>query len=155
MGTKNYPNIIRFRTKSFDDRTGDYAKNKSYEMIELSHKLNKYWNVVENLEDIFLLGVTHWQGIIRREFVLDSGLEFNNLRCCNDRSFFITSILKLDEVYVSDVMGVNHRVNNSSSLVGIRAKNFNCHYKSVLIIKNFCEKILLNLHLFQKFCYTK
>ena len=137
---KQYPNIVRFRAQAFDDSTGEYVEKKYYEMTNIESKLNSYLDVNNDLESIFMLSVTPWQGIIKRDFVFKNELMFNNLRCCNDRSFFITSVLKSQEIFVSDILGVNHRVNNSSSLVGIRSKNFDCHCKSLEIIVDFCQK---------------
>ena len=97
---KQYPNIVRFRAQAFDDSTGEYVEKKYYEMTNIESKLNSYLDVNNDLESIFMLSVTPWQGIIKRDFVLKNELMFNNLRCCNDRSFFITSVLKSQEIFI-------------------------------------------------------
>ena len=138
----NYPNLVRFKTVAFDAGNKDYIENAYYELKHFEQKglLNTYLNIENNLKDSAFISVAPWAGIIKRSFVLQKDLKFNDLKCCNDRSFFRQSILLAQNIFISDICVVNHRVNNKASLIGLRDKNFNCMFKSTNLIVNFLEK---------------
>ena len=142
---QNFCNIIRCKATAFDDATGNYIHNEWYERDNLPADLNNVFiNPLRQIEIIGKLSVVPWMGIIRRSFVTENKLTFNASQCCNDRSFFITSCLKAKNIYLSDIYIIKHRINNTSSLVGTRDKYFDSHFKSINIIKDFCEKNHIN-----------
>lgn len=144
----NYPDIIRFKSEKFDNDSNAFVKN-CCESEFLSEPFKQLF-VENNLDEIFKLNVTPWSGLIRKDYVEHNKLEFNHLRCCNDRSFFINSILCGGSLFVSDLMIVKHRVNNPTSLVGIRAKNFDCHLKSVRLVDEFVKSHNINDYISKK-----
>lgn len=146
----DFCNIIRGRAVAFDDATGKYVYNKQYENANMSFSTYNTWlNVLSSPANAIKLSVVPWMGIVRRDFVLENGLRFNNQRCCNDRSFFISSIVAAGKIFLSSLVLVKHRVNNSTSLRGIRGKFFDCHFKSIqttydFLCKRHVKKEVLN-----------
>ncbi|WP_049960330.1 glycosyltransferase [Pseudobutyrivibrio sp. LB2011] len=86
-----------------------------------------------------------WSGIYRRDFLINNNIVFNDLKCVNDRSFYVSVLINAERVSLSDAVVVNHQMGRDTSLVGIRANNFDCVYKSYYIVedivKNTSEKI--------------
>lgn len=132
-------NILRCKAKAFDNKTKAYCKNILYERLNIP-KDKSILNTNEDINYILKLSVTPWIGFIKRDFVLEHNFAFNNLRCCNDHSFFIESMLNADKIYLSDLFIVKHHINDSSSLIGVRDKFFDCHYKSINIIYEILKK---------------
>ncbi|MBQ1509038.1 MAG: GNAT family N-acetyltransferase, partial [Erysipelotrichaceae bacterium] len=71
---------------------------------------------------LFQISVTPWSGIYKRTFLTDHHIEFNGLRICNDRSFYIRCITLAKRIMVSSDKVVLHRVEVPTSLVSSRAK---------------------------------
>ena len=133
--------IIRGRGIAIDGTTGKYVYNKIYENANMSFSTYDAWlNVLKNTANAPKLSVVPWMGIVRRDFVLANDLRFNNLRCCNDRSFFMSSIVAAEKIFLSSLVLVKHRVNNSGSLRGIRDQFFDCHFKSIQTTYDFLRK---------------
>jgi len=134
-------NIVRFRGEAFDCGSQRKIDTKYYEAQRLEH------NKIYDFEDVkvmhsFILSapVVPWLGFVRREFIAQNHLEFNDLYSCNDRSFFISSVLLAGKVLTLDVFAVKHRINNPHSLVGSRDKHFDCNLKSIEIVQKFLKE---------------
>ena len=85
--------------------------------------------------------VAPWSGWIRRKYILEKQIYFNDLKCVNDRSFYVQAICNTERVAVLDKYVVGHQVNNEKSLVGIRSLNYICHLKSFELIKNKVKRL--------------
>lgn len=81
------------------------------------------------------INVVPWNGIYKLAFLRANSIEFNRLFCVNDRSFFKEVILHAKRVVLIPDIIVNHRINLQTSLVGQRAKHFECHFESYRIIE--------------------
>ncbi|MGL4485157.1 MAG: hypothetical protein ACRCUS_09420, partial [Anaerovoracaceae bacterium] len=68
------------------------------------------------------------------------GIQFNNLFCANDRSFYKHLIITSQKISFFDGYVVAHRVNNRNSLIGSRFKNFECNIESCKIIMDITKK---------------
>ena len=77
------------------------------------------------------ISVTPWSGIYRREFVIEKNCRFNRLRCVNDRSFWTKVMTTAERIMLSQDRVTVHRENQDHSLVGNRARNFDCQIDSV------------------------
>ena len=80
------------------------------------------------------VNVAPWGGFYRRVFLQENNILFNDLMCVNDRSFFAETIFKASRILFQDIYMMYYRVNNSFSLVGKRAKYFDCHFQSYNLI---------------------
>lgn len=134
-------NIIRFKAEAFDSKTKQHIIKLNYEQKEIKKEiLNSVIDIDNHLDWILKLSVVPWLGIIKRDFVLENNLEFNNNRCSNDLSFFILSLVTSKSLFLSDLVIVKHRINNSNSLIGIRENYFDCLFNSVNIVMDFVKK---------------
>lgn len=91
--------------------------------------------------ELFIHGiqVAPWGGIYNNIFLKENNIKFNHLMCVNDRSFFYETLIKAKRIMFLDVLVVYYTINNTKSLVGLRDKYFECHFKSYNIIR---EKIV-------------
>ena len=75
----------------------------------------------------------------RLDFLNKNKIRFDNLKCANDSSFFFKCLSVVSTYYVSSKHIINYRVNNNKSLVGIRAKNFDCQLKQFYKIETYIQ----------------
>lgn len=100
----------------------------------------------ENIDDLVLVSDIPWNGLYRASFIQSNKILFNNLRCINDRSFYINCIICAPRLMVTGLHVAYHRVSQSGSLVGTKSKYFQCQIDSFNIIK----KLTSTLPLMQK-----
>lgn len=85
------------------------------------------------------IGVAPWGGIVRRQFLLDNHIEFNRLKCVNDRSFFWETVIKARRIGFSRVCAISYRMNMPGSLISSRIRNFDCHFASYELVEQLCR----------------
>lgn len=107
-------------------------------------KYNKVFTFADDPEIFSHMAVVPWNGIYRRRFLLERNIEFNDLLCVNDRSFFNEISLAANRIVLIRDFFVRYRVNNQESLIGRRAKHFDCQFKSYNIIEKQCQFYHLN-----------
>ena len=75
--------------------------------------------------------VVPWNKIVRRKFILDNNLKYDEIVCANDRSFYFKLLTASKKIKIIPDCLLFYRINNLNSLVGdTRSKNFDCHFKS-------------------------
>lgn len=136
---------LKTTAEGFDDQTGEMVDNGLYAL----RGFNKFMD--ETLLDFhhfprkfFDIAVVPWNGIYRRKFLLEENIRFNHLFCVNDRSFYMTICIKGRRMMVTREKIVRHRVNISDSLVGNRAKHFDCQFASYWIMNQICDENQVN-----------
>lgn len=143
IAKENDLDMIKAKSKGIDTATSIYVPNPLYDLSKISaDKFGIIMNFYDYPKTFMSVAVTPWNGIYKRDFVISNNLSFNGLKCVNDRSFYISAILKADKIMLSDYCMICHRVNNPESLIGQRAKNFDCHFNSFNIIYNLCKNSL-------------
>lgn len=85
--------------------------------------------------------VAPWGGLVKRQFLLEKGIHFNDLVCVNDRSFFWETVLNAEKIVFTQFFLVHYRTNIGSSLVGSRIKNFDCHFESYQLVNSLCTEL--------------
>lgn len=127
--------ISRCRALEYDNTTGTVSRNEFSYLKNvpgfLFHRVIRYCQFPHTLTKV---NVAPWGGLYRRDFLLKNGLGFDSLICSNDRPFYCKTILAAKRVVFLKTELIYYRVNNASSLVGSRAKNFACHFDSYAII---------------------
>ena len=127
--------ISRCRALEYDNVSGQISK-REFSYLEnvpgfLFNRVIQYSKFPHTLTRV---NVAPWGGLYRREFLRRNGLGFDALICSNDRPFYCKTILAAKRVVFLKTELIYYRVNNESSLVGNRAKNFGCHFDSYEII---------------------
>ncbi|MBP3651629.1 MAG: hypothetical protein J6J78_00980, partial [Clostridia bacterium] len=87
------------------------------------------------------INVVPWSGIYKLDFLRAHSIQFNRLFCVNDRSFFKEVILHAKRVALIPDYIACHRVNLQTSLVGQRAKHFECHFESYRMIERMSRAL--------------
>lgn len=103
--------------------TSDYSTNKNIEH-----------GIVLNFEQDYLrmlrISDVPWNGLYRASFIRENAIIFNSLKCSNDHSFFVECMIKAERVAVVDDFVTYYRINQESSLIGKKSKNFQCQIDS-------------------------
>ncbi len=84
----------------------------------------------EDEGQVYRISVVPWNGIYRRAFLEEHGISFNSLMCINDRSFYWRVLTNAQRFMLAKDYLVVHRVGQNESLVGKRAKHFDCQFRS-------------------------
>ncbi|MDO4647707.1 MAG: glycosyltransferase family A protein [Eubacteriales bacterium] len=113
-------------------------------LLELSEvpeeKIGIPFSAKEDPELLSHVSVVPWNGLYRRKPVMENKIRYNSLVCVNDRSFFNEVTLAAERILLVKECLVKYRVNQGESLMGRRAKNFECEFKSYEIVKKQLEK---------------
>ena len=128
---KHRLDCLKFLSLTYDEKTNRYVDKKrnsgGFLLPEDYGRLLK----PEQGSPLLRISVTPWSGIYRRAFVLEKNCRFNRLRCVNDRSFWTKIMTNAERIMISQDRVTVHRENQDHSLVGNRAKNFDCQIGSV------------------------
>jgi len=132
---------IRFRNQAFDMKSHEDIKRAYYSLDDLPKELWGKCIRFETAPDVFLnIARAPWAGIVNKDFILNNKILFNDLICCNDRSFYVQVLYYAQSVLFCNLFGVYHQINNKDSLVGIRKFNFECHFRSYSLIEEILKE---------------
>lgn len=133
--------VLKGRSRSFDNLTGEISTTGLLDFAKVpENKFDQVLTFAEEPEVFSHISVVPWNGIYRREFLLEKGIRFNHLICVNDRSFFNEVCIAAEKILLTRESLVRYRVNNQESLVGRRARNFECQFASYEIVLEQCRK---------------
>ena len=122
--------------------TTDYSVNYGVKRQNRNKILSFYDGVPEQM---LCIADSPCNGLYKRSFLIENHIRFNNLKCCNDHSFFLTCLIKAKRVMVVDTFIFYCRTNQKNSLVGIRWKNYSDVLASYSLVKkadrNLPEKL--------------
>lgn len=132
--------LVQARIHGIDEATQKKQYDPTYDFAGLSAAdFDVVVNFTKMPEKFLSISAAPWNGLYRRSLLLEKGLFFNNLKCVNDRSFYMAVVLNAGAAMFIDRYILFHRINIPTSLVGVRAKNFECHFKSYEIVKKMSE----------------
>lgn len=128
---KHRLDCLKFLSLTYDEKENKYIDKKrnsgGFLLPEDFGRLLK----PEVGSPLLRISVTPWSGIYRRAFVMEKNCRFNRLRCVNDRSFWSKVMTTAERIMLSQDRVTVHRENQDHSLVGNRARNFDCQIESV------------------------
>ena len=110
---------------------GDYFFSKMG-----TNMFNRVMNFEKNSRFLLNAPVVPWNKIIKRELLIKENLVFDSLKCVNDRAFNFRLLPVAKQIIIINEPLITYRVGNSKSLIGVRHKYFDCHFKSFDEIKN-------------------
>lgn len=144
LASASKADFIKGRSKIFNNDTGEISTTGLLDFAKVPEEaFGRACTFFENPEIFSHIGVVPWNGIYRRAFLLEHGIEFNHLICVNDRSFYNETCIAADRILLTREFLVRYRTNNHQSLVGNRARNFGCQFVSYDIVKEQCRKYLI------------
>lgn len=125
--------------EGFDDDTKEAVSNRLYDLRDVDPWLDEQLlDFARFPRKFFDIAVVPWNGIYKRQFLLDNQIRFNHLFCVNDRSFYVTICVKGRRMMVTRIPFVKHRMNVGNSLVGKRAQHFKCQFQSYELMERIC-----------------
>ena len=109
----NFPDVITFSYFSHNQITGKIKK------IRLAPNKNeqKTFNIYETPECLKYWTSSAWVKFLKRTFILENSLKFNDYRCYEDIAFSIESVLKAKSIYFLDEYLLNYRADRKDSLL--------------------------------------
>ncbi|MCD8190924.1 MAG: glycosyltransferase [Clostridiales bacterium] len=125
---------LKFSSLVYDMSLNMTVKYPAYNLTRLQPgDFNRLLTLEEN-SPIYKVNVAPWNGIYRRTFLEEHEIRFNSLFCVNDRSFFVKVITNAKRMMIARDRLVVHRVKMKTSLVGVRAQHFDCHFRSIEVV---------------------
>lgn len=136
--------VLRGTATAFDHATGQAVPKTYYEQPRIKGIISrKPVDLLSDYREIVELAPVPWIGICRAAIVKEAGLKFNALRCSNDVSFFFDLMMAAKRIRFVRKRFAWHRINNKSSLMGVRAKNYRDVLKSLEIIADHASSLPL------------
>ncbi len=137
---------IKARTYKYNNMTKSIEPNAWFELTSIDIKdFNRTLSFANDYETILKCSVAPWNGIYRREYLIENGCHFNNLMCVNDRSFFINSLIYAKNICLYDGFILYYRTNLKNSLISNRLRYFDCHFKSTNLITDMSRELPLKM----------
>ena len=138
--------ILKFKSYTFDNIEQNVSTSYFTEMQGVSQKLfNQFLTLEKDYKELINVSDAPWSGIYKLDFLKKHQIFFDNLLCANDTSFFYRCLINMNKLYLSDKHFVYYRINNSKSLIGIRALHFDCMINQYNIIMNLIKKCNANI----------
>ncbi len=135
--SKTNSDICIFQYTEFDQITNKYTKVPH--ILSLKTAITDF---NKNSRYFLYNAVVPWNKIYKKEFILSNNIEFDEIMCANDRSFYVNILLKAKRIMVTNKYFIYYRVNNSNSLVGLaRLKNFDCHFYAYNSTQKLCSSL--------------
>lgn len=134
----NALDMLKLSSYLLDEQTGEITTNAHYSHEKFPQK-DTVLAFADDPSHFLNCADVAWNGLYRKSFVEDNQIQFNDLRCVNDRSFYINCILSAKRIMVADVFLTYYRRNLTNSLVSNRHKYFECQIKSYNLIKAIAQ----------------
>lgn len=91
---------------------------------------------LEEGSPVYRVSSSSWTAVYRLSFLRENNIEFNSLKCINDRSFFNKVVTNANRMMISRDRLVVHRMNQSDSPAGNKSDVFECFFKSIQIVSD-------------------
>lgn len=127
---------IKFMSVPFDVRRNITVKVPVYLCSTMGAGDFNRLLTLEEGSPVYRVSSSPWTAIYRSSFLREKQIQFNSLLCINDRSFFNKVVTNAKRIMISRDRLVVHRINQTDSLVGRRAENFDCHFQSIRIVND-------------------
>lgn len=136
--------LVKGRSNCFDNDTDEISTTPLLDLSEVPEDAFGNVTTFAQMPEIFShVSVVPWNGIYKTSFLKKNGIEFNHLICVNDRSFFNEAVILAGRILLTKERLVKYRINNNQSLMGNRARNFQCQFQSFAIVQEQCRKYSL------------
>ena len=126
----NRADILLFGARYYEDAAGNYREGKSFVKEHLAPKKQPFCYKDSPKYFYQLTTACPWTKIYRREFVLETGLQFQPLRNSNDVFFVYSSLAMAKRVVTYNKTLVNYRVGMSTNLQATKKKSPFCFYEA-------------------------
>lgn len=126
----NQADVVLFGAQYYDNVTGEYKSGKSFLKEHLS-PMKQPFSYKECPEYLYQITTAcPWTKIFRREFVVESGLQFQPLRNSNDVYFVYCALAMAKRIMTYHKSFVNYRIGLSTNLQATKRKAPLCFYEA-------------------------
>lgn len=139
IAKENDLDVLKLSSYLLDEQTGEITTNAHYSHQRFVQK-NKVIDFKTAPKNFLNCADVAWNGLYKAEFIRRKGLSFNNLRCVNDRSFYISCLVYAERIMVADEYLTCYRRNIPGSLVSVRYKYFDCQINSYNLIRSILQE---------------
>ena len=131
--------VVICRCQSFDLQTHSYAPMPWSVRVDLlpQKKLFSSDEITHNFFSAFIWWP--WDKLFRRQAILDTGLQFQDLRTTNDLFFISAFMLLAKKVTFLDEILISHSINRSGSLSVTREKSWHCALDALRALYSFID----------------
>lgn len=134
--------IVKGKSYALDNKTKEKLKRSAYELSNIGkNNFDKLISFYDSPNKLIKTTLVPWNGICKKSFLIDNKINFNNLTCVNDHTFFYEVIIKSKKLLFINNFIINHRVNRGNSLIGQRAKHFYCEFISFRITEDLVQNL--------------
>ncbi len=131
--------MLKLSSYLLDDATGEVTANDHYSHTRFPQK-NQVLSFRDAPKNFLNCADVAWNGLYKAEFIRSNGIRFNNFRCVNDRSFYISCLTRAKRILVADEYLTCYRRNIAGSLVSIRHRFFQCQTGSYCLIRDILRE---------------
>lgn len=133
----NTPDVVCFLWNNIDIRNNKIRAEKfKYNIVSSNYDENSLV-----LED---WGISVWHRIYRHNYLLSTGISFNDYRCFEDIEYIYKVLITAKKINFVNKNLINYRINNPVSLLGKASNFYNCAIDSYNTIYE-CSKILSDI----------
>ena len=126
----NRADIVLFGARCYDNQTGEYINKKSFLKEHLA-PLKQPFCYKDCSEYLYQLTTAcPWTKLFRREFIIESGLQFQHLRNSNDVFFVYSSLAMAKRIVTYNKPLVNYRVGLTTNLQATKRRAPLCFYEA-------------------------
>ena len=132
--------VVIFDAQCFDDATGEIKKGW---FLNTSLVPEKQPFCHEDCPEDFyqITTAVPWTKMFRRQFLLDTGLQFQTLRHTNDFFFVYSALAMAKRIRVLDKVLVNYRIGQKTNLQSTKSKSPFCFYDAYKALHDKLEEL--------------
>ena len=139
--------VVICNEKYYDSETGEMSRREKWETMPENHSCFSADDLPDGLFQI--TNGWAWDKLFRREFILETGLKFQNLKSSNDGLFVHAALASAERISLLNEVLVHHRLGNGNSVSNTRDRS----WESCLLYLKELRRYLLKKELF--ICYEK
>lgn len=116
--------VYLYNFKTFDDKSGEVVLQSAFSGLKSTLTVGgagygySETSFEERKEFFIWSSAAPWTKILRRSFIVENSLKFDELHSTNDRTFHFAALIKSGSIVILDAHLINYRINNSNSLTG-------------------------------------
>lgn len=123
----NDADIVIYDAQYFDETTAEFRKGWFLNRKYIPEKQPFHYR--DCGEYIFQISTPNpWTKMFRRQFLLETGLQFQNLRHTNDAFFVLSTLAMAERIVTLDKVLVNYRIGQTTNLQSTKNTNPLCFY---------------------------
>ena len=135
---KTGADICVWAADAFDPETGATEYYKASFDRDYLPKTNPFDPASDETHETILqmFNGVPWNKLFRREFIRETGLQFQTLRTTNDAFFVYSAICRAHQIVTIDRVLVHRRMNVASSLTQTREKSWMCFFEALTALRD-------------------